>query len=106
MAINFYFSEITQHRVEFYTDTNALIVITLTKDCDAWDLGIVKETELTVEEIIEICKIVYSQKVIDENDCIVIAFNSKNPTYIYGAEEITSKILKSVTVTFPVKNKR
>ena len=105
MAIDFNSSEITQYKIRFYADDTENVAITLTKGFCVWNLEILEGRELTVEEWIKMCNLIYSKKVVDECACIAINFNSDEPTYIRGARTVTSEILKTVKITFPEKDK-
>ena len=102
--------EITQKKVDividYYPENSdkpdyKSIEITLTKTCGvSWTVTITAGTsKLTVEQLIEICNLMYSETIIDEKENIVIYFNSKRATYIRGPQKVTSEILKAVEVT-------
>ena len=82
---------------------NEDVVITLTKGLARWDFDIIKVRELNVEELIEICNLIYSEKVIDESDCMVIYSKNSGPTYIHGKGEVTTTILGAVNITLSDK---
>jgi len=105
MAVKFKSTDTTQYRINLLIDDND-VNISLTKDFGVWQFAIKGNKQLTVEELIEICNLIYSKKIIAEDDCIVITINSTEPTYIRGASHVTSEILKSIKVTFSEKNNR
>ncbi len=98
--------ETTQKTVEIFLSVQESISITLSKDYSSWVFAINKgRKDLTVEDLIEICNLLYSDKIIKENENIRICLNGKESTCIRGINHVSSEILKAVKVLISEKNK-
>ena len=72
MTIELTYTEITQKTVRFAIDGKE-VEVSLTKEMFEWNFSIIrKEKELTVKELTEICKLIYSEGVLKAEDCIRI----------------------------------
>lgn len=99
MAIEFNYLETTRQKIWFKLDDED-VAITLTKDFLSWKLTIPEEKKLSIEELIDICKLIYSKKVIAKGEHIKIILDSnKDCAIIYGNQSVTADILRSVKVT-------
>lgn len=102
MSIQFTSFEITQYHVKFEVNGKD-ISITLTKNYSSWEFKILEGITLNVKELIELCNLIYSEKVIDESDSIVIHFKNCAPTYVRGKGEVTTAIIGAVNITLSDK---
>ena len=98
MAIEFNYLETTRQKIWFKLDDED-VAITLTKDLLSWEFTIPEGKKLSIEELIDICKLIYSKKVINKGESIKIIFDSKDYAFIYGNQSVTDDILQSVKVT-------
>lgn len=92
--------EITQKKVKFYLNDNEFVIVSLTKSFIPWNLGIVEgRKELTIQELIEICNLIYSENIIEYGESIRISFENDMYAYISEPNQVISEILNTVKVT-------
>ncbi len=95
MAIKFESLETTQYSVELKLNDGKKLIVTLTRDgCVAWFLEI--SNELSVGDLIDVCNLIYSEKIIAENSILKFCLNE--PVYVRGKENIVESILNAIKV--------
>ena len=103
MAVKLKSCDVTRYCFEFRVNDKD-VVINLTKEY-SWVLSVIKGNDLSIEELIEICNLIYSEGPIEETTVIIVTFTDCEPTYIRGKANITKEILNAVRVTLSEKDK-
>lgn len=75
--------EIIQYRLKFKVNDKD-VNITLTKSFCTWHFKILEGRKLNLEEIDEICNLIYAERIICGSDRIRIHFNDNEFTYIHS----------------------
>ncbi len=71
MSIQFIDNQVTQQCIKFKVN-GKVINVTLTRNFCTWDLKGLEEMNLSFEELTEICKLIYSNRMITRSEDIVI----------------------------------
>lgn len=105
MAVTYVSTKITQHKVTFAIDENKNIDVVLT-DNYGWSLTIPNRKHLTIQELIEMCSLIYSEGIIGSSESIIVYLEGHEPIYVRGINRIKETFIESIIVEVSDSTKR
>ena len=97
MAMSYESTEVIQRKVVFKSDDGDKVQVVLTKFY-GWELTISGRKTLTIGELKEILILLYSKKIIEDDDTIILCLKGLEKIYIHGNRSIESALFGGIMV--------